>query len=255
VEAICARHVRAVLVEKPIANNLETALRVSDAFKTAGTLVSVGFMCRYRASVARAKQLMEAGDPTVLVNGWWVDEMPPPLWWRTMSASGGQFVEQCTHLVDLARYLVGEIDEVSAYATRGFILDVPDYTVDDAMVVNVRFRSGAIGNFSTGCFVREGHASGMGIGLTLASRSAKCVFTSWNVDLTLISKGAQEEVRSTESDIFAVQNAVFLDAVRTDDTSNIRSSYEDAIKTLKVGLAAMRSAQERRVVKLSELSV
>jgi len=50
-----------------------------------------------------------------------------------MEQSGGQFVEQCTHLVDLSRYLIGEITEVSAYRTGGFMPEVPNFNVEDAM--------------------------------------------------------------------------------------------------------------------------
>jgi myo-inositol 2-dehydrogenase / D-chiro-inositol 1-dehydrogenase len=255
IEARCAEHVRGVLIEKPISCDLDVARRAAEVFAKAGTLVSVAFMGRYRASVARAKQVLatEAG-PAVLVNGWWVGQMPPPLWWRTQAQSGGQFVEQCTHLVDLSRYLVGDISEVSAYETRGFVTDVPDYSVADAAVVNVRFASGALGNFSTGCFSKDDHDSGLGIGLTVSTRTVKCAFSSWNLDLELTRQAGEiERVPSLEPDIFQLENAAFFEALRTNDPQLIRSSYPDALETLKVGLAATRSAREGKSISLSEL--
>jgi len=163
-------------------------------------------------------------------------------------------VEQCTHMVDLARYLAGPIEEVAAFATRGFVTEHPDYSVDDAAVVNVRFKSGAIGNFTTGCFIRPGHASALGIGLTLQARSVQCSLKGWNVDLEISRKEAEvERIASPEADIFAVENAAFFQAIKTKDRSLIRSSYDDAIETLKVGLAASRSVREKRPVALSDL--
>ncbi len=255
IEARCAEHVRGVLIEKPISCDLDVARRTAETFAKAGTLVSVAFMGRYRASVARAKQVLASeAEPVVLANGWWVDKLPPPLWWRTLAQSGGQFVEQCTHLVDLSRYLVGEISEVSAYETRGFITDVPDYTVADAAVVNVRFASGALGNFTTGCFTRDGHDSGLGIGLTVSTRSVKCAFSSWNLDLEITRRaGEVEQLASPEPDIFMLENAAFFEALRTNDPTLIRSSYPDALETLKVGVAATRSARDGKPVSLSEL--
>ncbi len=255
IEQRCAEHVPAVFIEKPITCDLGVARRASEAFAKAGTLVSVGFMCRYRESVARAKAALESSlEVPVLINGYWVGDVPGPLWWRTQAQSGGQFVEQCTHMVDLARYLVGPIDEVTAYAARGFVTEYPDYSVDDAAVVNVRFKSGAIGNFTTGCFVKPGHASALGIGLTLQARTVQCSLKGWNVDLEILRKDAEpERVASPELDIFAVENAAFFEAIKTKDRSLIRSSYEDAIETLKVGLAANRSILEKRTVALSEL--
>ena len=132
-ERACAEHVGAVLVEKPITTSLEQAEAINAHFKRAGTIVSVGYQNRYRASVQQARACFTAAAPGILVNGWWIEQMPPPSWWRRMEQSGGQFVEQCTHLVDLCRYLIGEITEVSAYRTGGFMPEVPNFNVEDAM--------------------------------------------------------------------------------------------------------------------------
>jgi predicted dehydrogenase len=254
-EARCAEHVPAVLIEKPISNDLEVARRAEEAFRKAGTLVSVGFMCRYRQTVARAKQaLAESGQQPILINGSWVCDMPPPLWWRNRAQSGGQFVEQCTHLVDLSRYLNGEIEEVSACSARGFVTEHPGYTVDDAAVVNVRFKTGAIGNFTTGCFIQSGYSSALGIALALQARTLQVELSSWNMDLRLLrQEGEVERLQSPEPDIFAVQNAAFFEAIRCKNPSLIRSSYADALETLKVGLAAERSIATGRPVSPQEL--
>ena len=122
-----------------------------------------------------------------MAHGWWITQMPPPPWWRAFDQSGGQFVEQCTHLVDICRYTMGDIEEVSAFATRGFISGVPDYSVDDGMVVNARFSSGALASFSTGCFPLGGHSEspGGGIGLHLSSRRHRIVISGWSLEGTV----------------------------------------------------------------------
>ena len=48
-------------------------------------------------------------NPAQLLSGYWLDSTPPPQWWWHEDQSGGQMVEQTTHLIDLARYLVGEV--------------------------------------------------------------------------------------------------------------------------------------------------
>jgi predicted dehydrogenase len=254
-EARLADYVPAVLIEKPVANDLDVARRVHERFQKAGTLVSVGFMCRYRKSVARAREVLagSTGQP-ILINGSWVGEMPPPPWWRNRAQSGGQFVEQCTHLVDLARYFNGAVDEVSACSARGFVSEHPGYSVDDAAVVNVRFACGAVGNFTTGCFVQPGYASALGVALTLQLRTLQIELRSWNMDLRILRReGEVEALPSPEPDIFAVQNAAFFEAIRKKDPDLIRSSYADALETLKVGLAAERSLEMRRPVSPQEL--
>ncbi len=77
--------------------------------------------------------------PARLVTGLWLDATPPIGWWQRRTGSGGQLVEQATHLVDTARLLVGEIDEVSAYASRTERAAFPNLDVDDVTATSVRF--------------------------------------------------------------------------------------------------------------------
>jgi predicted dehydrogenase len=246
-----ARRVPAALFEKPVSNDLAAAERAAEAFEKAGTLVSVGYMNRYRQTTSKVRELLGAANRPVLINGWWITEIPPPLWWRTKAQSGGQFVEQCTHLVDLARWIGGEITSVSAFSTRGFVDNVADYTVDDAVTVNARFVGGALGNFTTGCFPQGNPSTGRGtdgVGMTFASRSTQCTLTGWAMDLAWKDNhGAGAIVESTE-DIFEVQDRAFVEAVRSGDRSGIRSSYPDGVRTLRVTLAAEKSALTGQVV-------
>lgn len=241
-ELACAEHVGAVLVEKPISTSLEQARDINETFKKAGTFVSVGYQNRYRAPVQRARECFTAATPGILANGWWIEQMPPPPWWRRMEQSGGQFVEQCTHLVDLSRYLMGEVTEVSAYRTSGFMEDVPDFNVDDAMVVNLRFASGALGSYCTGCFPL-GDFSQHGICLNLATRKHRVVFETWDFKGTIHSGDGQPVEVPNSEDPFLTQNRAFLDAIATKDVSLIRSDYNDAMRTLAATIAANESAR------------
>ncbi len=247
-ERACSEHVKGVLIEKPISQSLDTARSVSEYFKNAGTIVSVGYMNRYRQSVQTAHSLFsQPGNEGILAHGWWTTQMPPPLWWRTFDHSGGQFVEQCTHLVDICRYAMGDIEEVSAYSTRGYMSDTPDYSVDDAMVVNARFASGALATFSTGCFPLGGHpeSAGGGIGLSLSSRANRVTLTGWGFEGAVHSGDEDRRSIPVDDNIFYVQNKTFLDAVASGNDSGILSSYEDGMKTLATTLAANESARDR----------
>lgn len=247
-ERACSEHVKGVLIEKPISQSLETAHLVNGYFKQAGTIVSVGYMNRYRQSVQRARELFnQENNAGILAHGWWVTQMPPPLWWRTFEQSGGQFVEQCTHLVDICRYTMGDITEVSAYATGGFMNEVSDSSVDDSMVVNARFASGALASFSTGCFPLGGHPESRdgGIGLSLSSRNHRVALTGWSLEGTIHSGEDGQEPIPSEENIFVIQNRTFLNAVANNNSSDIRSSYEDGMKTLATTLAANQSAHHK----------
>ncbi len=247
-ERACSEHVKGVLIEKPISRSLETAQAIHSHFQNAGTIVSVAYQNRYRQSVQTARKLFsEEGNQGILANGWWTTQMPPPLWWRSFDQSGGQFVEQCTHILDICRYTMGDIDEVSAYATRGFMPEVKGKTVDDAMVVNARFASGALASFSTGCFPLGGHSESPdgGIGLHLSSRKHRIYLTGWHFDGIVYSGENDKESIPREENIFAIQDKAFLDAIATGDSSGIHSNYEDSLKTLAATLAANESARNQ----------
>jgi len=244
VERACAEHVGAVLIEKPITTSLEEAQAIQAQFKAAGTLVSVGYQNRYRLPVQEARACFSADAPGILANGWWVEQMPPPPWWRRFDQSGGQFVEQCTHLVDLSRYLMGEIVEVSAFRTNGFMPEVPDLSVDEGMVVNLRFASGALGSFSTACFP-QGDFSKCGISLQLSTRRHRVVFETWDFAGKIYSQDGSCRDLPTGEDPFFLQAQALLDAAGGGAKRAVLSGYEDAMKTLAATLAANESARER----------
>jgi predicted dehydrogenase len=247
-EKACAEHVKGVLIEKPISQRLETARQINGYFNEAGTIVSVAYQNRYRQSVQRARELLsEDGNQGILARGWWTTQMPPPPWWRNFDQSGGQFSEQCTHLLDICRYTMGEVEEISAYATDGFMPEVENKTVDDAMVVNARFKSGALASFATGCFPLGGHpeSPGGGIGLSLSSRKHRIALTGWGYEGTIHSGEEEREHVQSEENIFITQNKAFLNAVASGDRSGILSGYEDGLKTLAATLAANESARNQ----------
>jgi predicted dehydrogenase len=250
-EIACAGRVPAVLVEKPLANELAIARRVLEAFDTAGTFAAAAYMNRCRRSVARTRELFSGPeDAPVLVEGRWVTPLPPPSWWRNKSLSGGQFVEQCTHLVDIARFVAGEIVEVSAFPATGHIDDVEGFTADDAMVVSARFASGALGQFSTGCFPRRDFAAVGGIGMEFGSRSARCRLSGWGMELRAEFESGGTETIAPEEDIFEVEDRLFLLAAAKGEPGLFPSSYADAVETLRVTLAANESAASGKALRL-----
>lgn len=248
-EKVCAAHVPAVFVEKPVSNNLDTAREVKKAFEEARTVVATGYMMRYLPALNRARALFaQAQDKPVLISGWWVNPMPGAAWWRNGKQSGGQFTEQCTHLVDAARYIAGEIVRVSAVSARGFIRDAEQYDTEDAMAVHVKFASGAVGSFLTGCFPRD---FGSEIGLTVESRSLQCHFTGWEMNLRIDhGNGWTEQVTSAGSDVFALEDAAFLRAAAAPEPSGILSTYGSALETLRVTLAANESAKAGKSISI-----
>uniref|UniRef100_UPI00397B86F8 Gfo/Idh/MocA family protein n=2 Tax=Pseudomonadota TaxID=1224 RepID=UPI00397B86F8 len=82
------------------------------------------------------------------------DQTPPPQWWWREDASGGQVVEQATHIIDLARFLSGDVTEVFGLASHRDRADFEGLTVPTATTASLRFASGTIANLAATCLLR-----------------------------------------------------------------------------------------------------
>lgn len=237
------------LVEKPVSNSMDMARRILTEVERTGTLVAAGYMNRYRRGVNRAKELL-ADDPAVLVHGGWVGGTPRVHWWRVKGQSGGQIVEQTTHIFDLTRYLVGDPSVVYARAAKGFVNDVPGYDVEDASTVAIQFTNGAVGNLVSCCANRSG---GGGVHLTVVAAHHLSVFTGWE-HTAIIHKSRIEQIHiAGEPNIFEIEDAAFVKAVASGDASTIRSPYADAVRTLAFCLAADRSLETGKPIKVATI--
>lgn len=134
-----------ILLEKPMANSLEEADRMLAAQKAAGVKLMLGFTHRFHSELETAKRLIEAGELGQLSLA--VDVMTtggriPSWFWQKEEAGGGVLHVNGAHSFDRMRWLLGtEIVEVFAYVDR----HDSRKTVDDCVVVAIRFANGAMG--------------------------------------------------------------------------------------------------------------
>jgi len=236
-------------IEKPINLDLGQAKEIAAAVKAKKLITAAGYMNRYRRGVQTVKKLL-AKDPAILVNGGWIGGTPRPradigiwTWWVQKRKSGGQFLEQVTHTVDLARFLCGDAVEVHALAATGFNTGTPDtYDIEDASVVNIKFAGGAIGNLWASC---SSNACG-GVTLNVYAGNLAAQFTGWEHSVRLMQVGKDTCEIKGEGDIFAVEDAAFIKAVRSGNPAGIMSPYEDAVGTLAISVAANKSMKSGR---------
>jgi predicted dehydrogenase len=115
-----------VLVEKPAARNAAELEPVLEAATRNGVLVRVGFNHRYHPALRRAKQLVSEGAIAELlyVRGRYGHGGRPGYEkeWRAQPAlsGGGQLIDQGVHLIDLARWFLGDFESVQGVARTYF---------------------------------------------------------------------------------------------------------------------------------------
>ncbi|QYK41369.1 MAG: Gfo/Idh/MocA family oxidoreductase [Paracoccaceae bacterium] len=137
-----------VLVEKPLATDVEGAGRIVDAGRAAGLPVLTGHHRRHNPLIAEAKSLIDSGGigAIVSVHGMFWLEKPASYFandWRRRPGAGPVLLN-CIHDIDLLRHLAGEIVAVQSVVTRA----IRGHAVEDAAAVVIEFASGAIGTLS-----------------------------------------------------------------------------------------------------------
>lgn len=165
---------KAVLCEKPLALSARDARTMRDAAKKSGVVNMVCHNYRRIPAIAFAQQLIESGKLGKIFHlrarylQDWITDPNTPLNWRLQAdvAGSGTHGDINAHIIDLGRYLVGEIAEVTALMET-FIKERPlassadglnikgqttttgktgKVTVDDAVLTIGRFANGALLN-------------------------------------------------------------------------------------------------------------
>ena len=196
--------------------------QIQEALASKPVLNAVGYMNRYRKSVQTIKQHL-AGKSTLGMSADWLVGMYGVPWWSQKSGSGGPINEQATHIVDLARYLVGEIAAVQAIAQP--IPDHPDLIGSAA--INLRFANGQSCSMLYSCLANEKM-----IRLHVYTKDSDYVLSGW--DFHLVGDDSTRVKYEERNQIFEVEVAAFLNAVSTSSNDGLLCSFEDALATQRV---------------------
>jgi myo-inositol 2-dehydrogenase/D-chiro-inositol 1-dehydrogenase len=219
-----------MFVEKPLALDFVTACGIAERIGNEGLLAAAGYHWRYLDTVEQAVRLL-ADAPARMVLGAWLDKAPRVPWWPWQNQSGGQTVEQATHLFDVARVLVGEVETGWATATRSG--DGPG-DIADSCTVAVRFDSGAVGSFANSCLL----PGGFRIGLEVVARGLGLRLTETTLT---VSDANGERTIERRVDPIRAEDAAFIAAVRGDG-DGVRAPYAEAVRTHRLVTAVADAA-------------
>jgi predicted dehydrogenase len=154
--------------EKPMARTAEEAKTMLDAAEKAGVKHQMAYNYRFVPAVRQVYELINSGKlgkiyhmRAMYLQEWIMEQYGTPMIWRLQKdlAGSGAIGDLGSHIIDLARFLVGEVKSVGAM-TATFIeerelLDgsgTAKVEVDDAFVSTVEFENGAIGTLEASRF-------------------------------------------------------------------------------------------------------
>lgn len=139
---------RHVVVEKPMALNLEDADAMIAAAQRAGTRLFVVKQNRFNVPVVKAREALDSGRFGKLVLGtvrvrWCRDQAyyNQDAWRGTYAQDGGVIANQASHHVDMLAWFMGPVESVHARAITALV----NIEAEDTAVATVKFRNGALG--------------------------------------------------------------------------------------------------------------
>ncbi len=244
-----------VFCEKPIAHSLAKIDAALAAVQKAGVKLQIGFNRRFDPNFARVRAAVaggEIGSPRLLhiVSR---DPAPPPV--SYVRVSGGMFLDMTIHDFDMARFLVGdEVEEV--YTAGGVMVDpaIGEAGDLDTAIIVLRFRNGVIGMIDN---CRQA-AYGYDQRAEILGSAGKIATENCYPNQATISTGAcvKKDLpfnffmdRYTES--YTNEIRAFVDSVVHDRPVPVTGL--DGRIPVVMGLAARKSFDERRPVRLDEI--
>jgi len=248
----------AILLEKPIAENLDRVEELRRAAQKSGAQILVGFQFRYHPTLNKAREIIQSGalGKILSVHAHWGEYLPNWHPWEDYRQSyaaradlGGGVIRTLTHPLDYLRFLLGEVAALTALS--GHVSPLELAGVEDVAEIGLRFASGAIGGLHVNYFQRPPVHRLEIVGAAGTLR--------WdNADGTLIhfqmpdvfgainaQPGAAIETRYPlpagfeRNDLFAAQTAHFLRVARGGESP--RCSLEDGARALELALMARNS--------------
>lgn len=238
--------------EKPIDLSLERTDAALAAVHRSGVKLQLGFNRRFDANYRRARAAISTGEVGTVWRVHIVSRDPeaPPL--EYIRTSGGMFVDMTIHDFDMARFLVGsEVEEV--FAATAVLVDPQIAAAGDidTAVVLLRFTNGVIGTIDNSRSAVYGYDQRVEV-----FGSSGMVATSNNYDSNAVISDAKSVWRDLPLNFFmqrytesyVAEMAAFVDCVLDDTQPPVTG--EDGRAALLLGLAAARSADENRPVRL-----
>jgi predicted dehydrogenase len=247
-----------LFIEKPFSNNLDGIEELIQLCHSHEQTLMIGYNLRFLSSLQLLKETIEEGvigktlSIIAEVGQYLPDWRPGIKYSKSVSAQnqlGGGALLELSHELDYTRWLMGEVQTVSAQT--GKLSDL-EMDVEDIADIHLQFTNGAFGSIHLDMLQRT------------PSRTCKLIGTNG----TLVWDGVLNSVRlysaetQTWQDVFPAQaldrNEIyilelkhFIDCV--ENGTNPLITGEDGLQALKIALAAKESALSHKVIDLQLL--
>lgn len=253
IKKACERGI-ALMVEKPPAFNIADGRKCLEHIQNANVIAAVGFQLRYHPLYERLRELI--ANQTIhlvrtvcTINYYLTFQMPT--WFLQSEISGGPLAEQAVHVLDCARYVMGNPKPLQAHAltVKNMALDRTEFDAENAIQMTYELDNGVFGTHMNHCGTEEFcfDVEVIGPHLRLQANMADNAIRGY-----LNGEKIDEPVISQNS-IGLDKTGAWLRAIETEDRILIRSHFVDALETLKLIDAAIKSRNTGKFISVEEL--
>ena len=255
VEAIAAgKH---VFCEKPIDHDTEKIKKVIAALEGKKLKYQVGFNRRFDHNFKAVKDTVSAGkigDPHIIKITSRDPEPPAP---EYVKVSGGMFLDMTIHDFDMVRFLAG-CDAEEVYVEGAVLVDpeIGKAGDVDTAVITLKMENGAIAvidNSRKAVYGYDQRAEVFGSKGMVATANDTNSSAVLSTESGITGEKPLYFFLERYLDSFANEVTEFINAIENDTETPL--GVTDGLKPVLMGLAAQKSLEEHRPVKISEITM
>ena len=253
VKMACDRGIH-MMVEKPPALNMVEGRKCLACIEAADVIAAVGFQLRYHSLYERLKELIASETihlvRTVCTVDYYLSFRMSP-WFLQSEISGGPLPEQAVHVLDCARFVMGNPKPVQAHAlaVKNMALERTEFDAENAIQMTYQLDNGVFGTHMNHCgtekFTFEIEVVGPHLRL-------QAIMTDNTIHGYLNGETINELVL-TQNSLSLDKTGAWLRAIETGDRTLIRSPYADGVQTLALIDAAVQSRDTGRFIQVEDL--
>lgn len=243
-----------MMVEKPPALNMIEGRKCLACIEEADVIAAVGFQLRYHPLYERLKALIASETVHLVrtvctVNYYLSFRMSP--WFLQSEISGGPLPEQAVHVLDCARFVMGNPKPVQAHALaiKNMALERTEFDAENAIQMTYQLDNGVFGTHMNHCGTENFSFEVEVVGPHLRLQA----YMTDNTIRGYLNGEAVNESAESENSLGLDKTGAWLRAIETGDRTLVRSPFADGIETLALIDAAVQSRDTGRFIRVEEL--
>lgn len=244
---------KAIFCEKPVALDLGETIRAMRKVLDSGVPFQIGFNRRFDPGYAALAREVHNGSigNVELFRSQSSDPEPPSS--EYARSSGGIYIDSVIHDIDTARFVVGEVERVTALGRVFANAELLDMNDVDTSILTLEFTTGALGVIMNSRRTVHGYDLRVEVHgengklVTEDERATKL----WRYGKQGISGDYYHYFIERFLDAYRLELQAFVTDVRSGTTPG--PGPRDAVESLRVAVAATRSLHEGRTVNLTEV--